>query len=171
VHDFGKRLCQLVGFDLWKGQPYSWFLDADHNGEAKDSDDPTFHDVGVPVVSSRKVVGTPVAADGSITVPVYTCKTPEPSRYRNSNDGPSQCEIQPFFITLSKTEATDPVAVREAISRGYGRFVKSESKPRLWVPQGHHRAASHLPVVHDEEQDKSEEGKGLSLSRTLNRQR
>jgi ubiquitin carboxyl-terminal hydrolase 4/11/15 len=143
---------------LWKGQPYSWFIDADHNGEAKDSDEPTFHDIGVPVVSNRKVVGTPVAADGSITVPVYTCKTPEPGRYRNSNDGPSQCEIQPFFITLSKTEATDPVAVREAISRGYGRFVRSESKPRLWVPQGHHRAASHLPVVHDEEQDKSEEG-------------
>jgi ubiquitin carboxyl-terminal hydrolase 4/11/15 len=111
-----------------------------------------FYDLGVPVTSTRKVVGVPVSPDGSITVPVYTFRSPEPSRYRAS-DSPSECTLQPFFITLSKTEATDPVAVREAITRGYGRFIRPEMKSHLWVPQGHSRAASHLPVLQSEEKE------------------
>ena len=90
------------------------------------------------------------STDGSVTVPVYTFRSIEPSRigYRNE---PSECALQPFFITLSKAEASDSVAVREAIIRGYQRFIRPETKSQFWVPSGSSRAAHAMLSADGEE--------------------
>lgn len=108
-----------------------------------------FHELAAPVSASPKAVGT-LPSDGSVTVPIYTFRTIEPSRggYRNE---PSECSLQPFFITLSKNDATDPVAVREAITRGYQRFIRPDMKSHFWVPAGSSRAADVMPQPDDEE--------------------
>ncbi len=82
-------------------------------------------------------------------MPVYTFRSIESSRngYRQE---PSECALQPFFITLSKTEATDPIAVREAIVRGYQRFIRPEIKSQFWVPSGSSPAADTLSQAEDE---------------------
>ncbi|WVQ94936.1 hypothetical protein IAU59_002024 [Kwoniella sp. CBS 9459] len=138
----GSKPSNLFGFDLWNGYPYQFWLDPDHNGEAKDSDEIIFYELDAPVVANRKAVGT-VSNDGSITVPVYTFKTVEHHRgsgYRG-HDVPSQNHLKPFFITLSKEEATDPAAVREAIMRGYTRFVRPEFGDQLYVHASSSKAA------------------------------
>ena len=141
---------QIVGFDLWKGSVYSWWLDSDHNGVAKDSDEAIFYELPVSVSSTRKAVGVS-ASEASITVPVYTFRTSEPSRSGYRNDVPTDCLRQPFFITLSKAEASDPVAVREAITKGYTRLVRPESCSELWVHSGSRRAAVALVSADEEE--------------------
>ena len=140
---------QLLGLDMWKGYIYGWWLDSDHNGEAKESDVAIFYELAVPVSATRKAVGT-LPSESTITVPVFTFRTIEPSRnsYRQE---PDDCILQPFFITLTKTEATDPVAVREAITKGYKRWTKDELTDALWVHSGSRRAARALPVADEEE--------------------
>ncbi|KAL1410813.1 hypothetical protein Q8F55_001756 [Vanrija albida] len=123
----------IIGYDYWKGAPYTWFLDSDPNSEAKDHDTPVFHEVGAPVVANHKAVGTQ-PTDGSVTVPVYTFVRQDQARSSFSRDPyPSEGNHYPFFITLSKTEAADPAAVRAAIMRGYSRLVNPDSKAELWV--------------------------------------
>lgn len=138
----------MVGFDLWKSSVYAWFADADHNSEAKDTDIAVFYELPVPTSSSRKVIGIP-AAEQTITVPVYTIRTSESTRNYSRND--ADPALQPFFITLSKTEASDPVAVREAITKGYGRWVKEDMRDELRVPSGSRKAALALPAAEEEE--------------------
>ena len=137
---------KLVGFDLWKGSVYAWWNDADHNSEAKDSDVIVFHELAVPVSATRKATGI-TAMDGSITVPVYTFRTVERSNYRNDT---SECQLEPFFVTLSKAEATDPAAVREVIARGYQRFMRPELKSHIWVPSGSSLAVVSSSPTNDE---------------------
>lgn len=139
---------QLVGFDLWKGQIYNWWFDSDHNSEYKDHDVAVWYDVGAPVSSSKRAVGT-MANDGSVTVPVFTYKVVDP-KYT-----PSDCALQPFFITLSKTEAADPTAVREAIMKGYQRFMRESVKGHLFVSSTSSHAAVPPPV---DEEDGAEGG-------------
>ena len=147
----GRRssLTQLLAFDQWKSAIYAWWSDAEHNSEAKDTDMIMFHELGAPVAASRKAVGT-TSTDGSVTVPVYTFRSVEQSRsgYRNE---PSECALQPFFITLSKFEAADPIAVREAIIWGYQRFIRPEMKSHFWVPSGSSRAADAVSAPDEEE--------------------
>lgn len=135
--------CKLVGFDLWKGQVYNWWYDADHNSEFKDADEAVWHDVGVPISSSKRSVGA-VSTDGSVTLPVYTYKAID------SHHPPQECSLQPFFITLSKTEAADPSAVREAIMLGYHRFVRDSVKSQLFVSSSSSHAAVPVPAEEDE---------------------
>lgn len=137
----------MVAFDLWKSAVYTWYADADHNSEAKDSDVAVFYELPVPAVSSRKVVGIP-ATEPTITVPVYTVRTHESTRNYGRNE--PDAALQPFFITLTKTEATDPVAVREAITKGYSRWVREDMRDELRVPSGSGKAARALPVDEDE---------------------
>ncbi|WVF67340.1 hypothetical protein IAT40_002093 [Kwoniella sp. CBS 6097] len=139
----GSKSSNLFGFDLWNGYPYGFWLDPDHNGEAKDSDEIIFYELNATVVANRKAVGT-VSIDGSITVPVYSFKTVDHYRgsgYHRGHDVPSQNHLKPFFITLSKEEATDPAAVREAIMRGYTRFVRPEFEDQLYVHASSSKAA------------------------------
>ena len=140
---------QLLAFDQWKSAIYTWWSDAEHNFEAKDTDMIMFHELGAPVAASRKAVGT-TSTDGSVTVPVYTFRSMEQSRsgYRNE---PSECILQPFFITLSKFEAADPIAVREAIIWGYQRFIRPEMKSHFWVPSGSSRAADAVLALDEED--------------------
>ena len=86
-----------------------------------------------------------VPTDGSITVPVFTYKVQDP-KYT-----PAECSLQPFFITLSKTEAADSTAVREAIMKGYQRYVNDSVKANLFVSSTSSHAAVPPPV--DEEDD------------------
>ncbi|OCF44499.1 ubiquitin carboxyl-terminal hydrolase 4/11/15 [Kwoniella heveanensis CBS 569] len=139
----GSKPSHLLGFDLWNGYPYQFWLDPDHNSEAKDSDQIIFYELDAPVVATRKALGT-VPTDGSITVPVYSFKTVEHYRgsgYHRGHDVPSQNHLKPFFITLSKQEATDPAAVREAIMQGYTRFVRPEYQDQLYVHASSSKAA------------------------------
>lgn len=147
-HSRNPAYNQLLGFDLWKGGIYAWFNDSDHNGEAKDSDEVVFYELPVPVVATRKAVGTP-PSDNSITVPVFTFRSVEASRnsFRQDSD---DCVLQPFFITLTRAEATDPIAVRDAITKGYSRWVTPDAKQSLWVHSGSRKAALALPA---EEED------------------
>ncbi|KAK4683921.1 hypothetical protein P7C73_g6288, partial [Tremellales sp. Uapishka_1] len=115
----------------------------------KYNDIPVFHELSGPVVSSRKVVGTPPAADGSIIVPVYTFKTVPASTRSYTSTTPTQGHLEPFFITLKKEEVADPHAVREAITRGYVRWVKADMRESLWVPRGSDDA--NVPVSEPEE--------------------
>lgn len=129
----GAKGSNMVGYDYWKGTPYTWWHDSDPNSEAKDADTVVFHEVGAPVIVNHKVVGTQ-PTDGSVTVPVYTFIRQEQPRSSFSRDPyPNEGHHFPFFITLSKTEAADPAAVRAAIMRGYSRLVKPETKAELWV--------------------------------------
>jgi ubiquitin carboxyl-terminal hydrolase 4/11/15 len=52
----------------------------------------------------------------------------------------------PFFISLSKSEACDPVAVRSAITKGYARLVKEDMLSSMWVAKGSKYAASNQPI-------------------------
>jgi ubiquitin carboxyl-terminal hydrolase 4/11/15 len=121
---------------------YSWFYDSDHNLECKDHDEAVFYDVGVPVTTSKRTVGT-TATDGSITVPVFTYKVVD------SKHMPTECALPPFFITLSKSEATDTAAVREAIMKGYQRYVSESVKANLFVSS----TSSHAAVPSSSDQD------------------
>jgi len=114
-----------------------------------------FHELAVPVTATRKAVGYPSALQ-SITVPVYTFKTMEPSKYRSTQQYPPNGTLEPFFITLSKHEATDPIAVRDAINKGYSRWVSSENKGRLWVPSGSRRAAVAQSVGEEDDEPVTE---------------
>ncbi|EIW72145.1 hypothetical protein TREMEDRAFT_36466 [Tremella mesenterica DSM 1558] len=136
----------LVAFDLWKGSVYAWWLDSDHNSEYKENDVGVFYELAVPVTASRKGVGVPVSETSTITVPVYTYRS---EGGRSHRDLPSECSLQPFFITLNRVEATDPVAVRDAIARGYSQFVRPEMKTSLWVsPNSSHAVVP--PVVEED---------------------
>ena len=134
---------QMVAFDLWKGGIYAWFHDTDHNSEAKDSDEVAIYEVGAGVSSTRKATGT-ISNDGSITVPVYTFRSSEHRIASHRPEIPNETCLQPFFITLSKNEATDPAAVREAIAKGYARFIKAEDRSRMWVPS----SSKHAHLIH-----------------------
>lgn len=129
---------------------YSWWSDADHNSDAKDTDLAVYHELAVPISSTRKSTGTS-GTDAMVTVPVYTCLEPEVSRSRYGGTGYSECTLQPFFISLSKADAANPVAVREAITRGYARFVIPEMRGQMWVPSGSSKAAIPGPTAEDEE--------------------
>ena len=146
---------QLVGIDLWKAAIYRFWLDPEHNAEAKNNDDVVWYELPVPVSATPKAVGT-TATDGSVTVPVYTVRsldsTTSHRHYRDAT--PSDCVSQPFFITLTKAQATDPIAVREAITRGYSRLVKADAREDLWVPSGSREAAVPLPSLPIEEEEK-----------------
>lgn len=140
----------IIGFDLWKGSIYSWWLDSDPNSEAKDSDVAVFHELAAPVTATHKAVCT-VATDGSVTVPVYTFSPHEQPRSSYQRDTtPNECNLEPFFITLSRAEATDPAAVRMAIVKGYSRLVKPEKKSALFVPAGNPEA---MEVEEEEEEE------------------
>ena len=139
----------MIGVDLFKGAFYNWWFDGDHNGECKKSDIAVFYDVGVPTTTTRKAVGT-IPTDGTITVPVYTCKSNE-SKYSRSNDTtPTDNCLVPFFITLTRAEAGDAMAVREAVARGYTRCLKQEMVSQLWVPNSSSHAV--VPMTPAEEQ-------------------
>ena len=140
---------QIVGFDLWKSTVYAWWLDSDHNSTYKDSDVAIFYELAVPVKATRKAVGYLASVD-TITVPVYTSHSVD-SGHRgafNMTDA-----SHPFFITLTKAEASDPVAVRDAITRGYTRLVKPEMVPQLWVHSGSSKAAVALPHMGSDDDD------------------
>ncbi|WVW86415.1 hypothetical protein I302_108461 [Kwoniella bestiolae CBS 10118] len=147
----GSKASNLLGFDLWHGRPYNFWIDADHNSEAKDHDVIIFYELDVPVSATRRSVGT-VPTDESITVPVYTFKTNE-HRSRYGNNYPSDNHAKPFFITLSKTDASDPSSVREAIMRGYTRFVKPELKDQLYVHASSSKAVVPTPSTPKPEED------------------
>ncbi|WRT69987.1 uncharacterized protein IL334_006980 [Kwoniella shivajii] len=149
----GCRPSNLLGFDLWHGRPYNFWVDADHNSEAKEHDVIAFYELDVPVSATRRSVGT-APTDDSITVPVYTFKANEHSR-RYGNEFPTQCHLKPFFITLSKSEVNDPVAVREAIMRGYTRFVRPERKDQLYVHASSSKAA--IPAHYTPNQNEDSE--------------
>lgn len=146
----------IVGFDCWKGGIYAWWLDSDPNTEAKDHDVAIFHDVGVPVTATHKAVGT-VPTDGSVTVPVYTFRPNDSPRssFSRGDSAPSEGCLEPFFITLSKEEAMDPAAVREAVMRGYSRLVKPEQRNALFVKPNAPQAQP-LPDVDDEDDEVAE---------------
>ncbi|WVR09644.1 hypothetical protein IAU60_006717 [Kwoniella sp. DSM 27419] len=147
----GAKASNLLGFDLWHGRPYSWVHDPDHNSEAKDTDEFIYYELAVPVSATRKSVGT-IPVDGSVTVPVYTFKANESHHsYHRGSNVPSSCHLKPFFITLSKAEASDPSAVREAIMRGYTRFVRPELRDHLYV-----HASSSKAVIDDPKSPRSQ---------------
>lgn len=104
------------------------------------------YDLGVPATSSKRAVGT-TATDGSVTVPVFTYKVVDPKHV------PHDCALQPFFITLSKAEAADTTAVREAIMQGYQRFVRDSVKADLFVQSTSSHAAVPPPVDDEEEEE------------------
>ncbi|ODO05552.1 hypothetical protein I350_04604 [Cryptococcus amylolentus CBS 6273] len=150
---FGCKANNIVGLDLWKNRPYAWWRDPDHNSECKDNDVAVFYEFEptVNVVATRKAVGTtPADASGSFTVPVYTFKTIENTRggYR-IGDSPSDTHMTPFFITLSKADATDPVKVREAIMRGYNRFMRENKKGEIYVVASSAQARAASPEDED----------------------
>ncbi|WVQ83635.1 hypothetical protein IAT38_005776 [Cryptococcus sp. DSM 104549] len=160
-----SKATNIVGFDLWHNKPYQWWFDADHNSECKDNDEAVFYelDPSATVVASRKhkaagVISEGGSTTGSITVPVYTYRSIESSRggYRRP-DAPSECALKPFFITLSKAEATDPAEVREAIMRGYSRFIKPEHKEDIYVPASSSQAQAAVPTP-----PKSEDGDAVT---------
>lgn len=143
---------------------YSWFDDSDPNSEAKDSDFAVFYETAVPVQSTRKATGT-ATTEATITVPVYTFRTTDASSSRYSqNSYPSECSYPPFFINLTKAEASDPIAVREAITRGYQRVVKEELKSALWVHSGSSKAASALPQMDSIETTRSGDDEELPVT-------
>ncbi|WWC64842.1 uncharacterized protein I303_107456 [Kwoniella dejecticola CBS 10117] len=146
----GSKAQNLLGFDLWHGRPYNFWIDADHNGEAKEHDVVIFYELDAPVSATRRSVGT-VPTDESVTVPVYTFKTKE-SRYRYGSDYPSENAAKPFFITLSKTEASDPAAVRETIIKGYSRFVRPELRDKLYVHSSSSKAVVPSPNTPKQEE-------------------
>lgn len=113
----------LVGFDLWKGGVYNWWLDSEPNTATGSTDVSVFYELPVPAVASFKGVGT-TPTDGSVTVPVYTYRSQSRS-FTRGDSAPGECHLEPFFITLSKTEASTPQAVREAVIRGYSRLVRA----------------------------------------------
>ncbi|GMK56830.1 hypothetical protein CspeluHIS016_0306700 [Cutaneotrichosporon spelunceum] len=132
----GTASSNIVGFDLWKNSIYQWWMDIDAMTTMTDNDVGVFHEVGAPVTATGKGVGT-LPTDGSVTVPVFTFTPDDGARssYQRTSSGiPENGSLEPFFITLSKSEATDPSAVREAIMRGYSRLVQAEKKTDLWVP-------------------------------------
>ncbi|ORX40453.1 hypothetical protein BD324DRAFT_610768 [Kockovaella imperatae] len=140
---------KIIGFDLWKGAVYAWWLDADHNSACKDSDEAVFYELAVEVKAGRSVGHLPGEA---ITVPVYTL---------HSVDGHQQTETsQPFFITLSKAEAADPVLVREAITRGYSRLIRPEMRSKMWTSSGSSRAARAIPHMGDDSEEPDEHPSG-----------
>ena len=146
---------QLVGFDLWKGGVYQWWLDSGHNSECKDADDAIFYELAVPANSSRKAVGYRVS-ETTITVPVYTTTIPENHSRHNYSPTPEGAS-QPFFITLTRAEASDPVAVREVITRGYSRLIRPEMHSHMWTASGSSKAAVALPsFVADEDEPVTE---------------
>ncbi|KAK8853439.1 hypothetical protein IAR55_004145 [Kwoniella newhampshirensis] len=145
----GCKGTNIVGFDIWKNYPYAWFFDGDHNGECKDSDEAIFYELNVPVSATRRAVG-PIVTDGSVTVPVYTFKTMDNRPSYIHNDVPSENALKPFFITLSKVESSDPTAVREAIIRGYTRFMNPEYKDQIYVPISSAQAVSSAPPKSDD---------------------
>lgn len=132
----------MIGFDLWKGGIYSWWLDSDPNTQTGNNDVSIFHELPVPTVASYKGVGT-IPTDGSVTVPVFSYRDQPRSSYRHDNV-PGECHMEPFFITLSKSEASDPAAVREALMRGYTRLVRPGMDADLWVPSNAPEA-KHVP--------------------------
>ncbi|WVO17141.1 hypothetical protein L204_104832 [Cryptococcus depauperatus] len=141
---YGCKGSNILGFDLWHHRPYGWWLDSDHNGECKDSDEAIFYelDPSVTVVANRKSVGT-TSTNGYFTVPVYTFRTVEDKRGSyHRGDTPSECSMKPFFITLSKTDATDPVIVRDVIMRGYSRFMKQGKREDIYVDSTSEQAKS-----------------------------
>lgn len=147
---------KILGFDLWNNRPYAWWADSDHNSEAKDTDEAIFYELepSVSVSVPRGRFGSQprtVSQDGSLTVPVYTFRTVESSRggYR-AGDVPSDLSLKPFFITLTKDEASDPVAVREAIMRGYARFIKPHAKENIYVPAFSAEARAPTPPKSDD---------------------
>lgn len=109
------------------------------------------YDLGVPATSSKRAVGT-TATDGSVTVPVFTYKVVDPKHV------PNDCALQPFFITLSKAEAADTTAVREAIMHGYQRFVRDSVKADLFVQS----TSSHAAVPPSVDDEDEEQGEGQS---------
>jgi ubiquitin carboxyl-terminal hydrolase 4/11/15 len=124
----------IVGFDYWKGGVYSWWMDSDPNSEAKDHDVCMFYELRSPVQATHRGVGV-VATDDSVTVPVYTFTQYDHPRSSFQRDAvPSEGCMEPFFITLSRAEASDPAAVRMAIVKGYSRLVRPEKKLELFVP-------------------------------------
>ncbi|KAK6909152.1 hypothetical protein I203_103167 [Kwoniella mangroviensis CBS 8507] len=147
----GSKASHLLGFDLWHGRPYNFWIDADHNGEAKDHDVIIFYELDAPVSATRRSVGT-VPTDESVTVPVYTFKSNE-NRSRYGNNYPSDNHAKPFFITLSKSDASDPAAVREKIMQGYTRFVKPELKDKLYVHASSSKAVVATPNTPKQEED------------------
>ncbi|KIR27707.1 ubiquitin carboxyl-terminal hydrolase 4/11/15 [Cryptococcus deuterogattii R265] len=153
---FDCKGSSILGFDLWNNRPYAWWADSDHNSEAKDTDEVIFYELepSVSVSVSRGRFGSQArtfSQDGSLTVPVYTFRTVESSRggYR-AGDVPSDLSLKPFFITLTKDEASDPVAVREAIMRGYARFIKPHAKENIYVPAFSAEARAPTPPKSDD---------------------
>ncbi|OXG79192.1 ubiquitin carboxyl-terminal hydrolase 4/11/15 [Cryptococcus neoformans var. grubii Br795] len=153
---FDCKGSSIVGFDLWNNRPYAWWADSDHNSEAKDTDEAIFYELepSVSVSVPRGKFGSQprtTSQDGSLTVPVYTFRTVENSRggYR-AGDVPSDLSLKPFFITLTKAEASDPIAVREAIMRGYTRFMKPEAKENIYVLASSAQARAPTPPKSDD---------------------
>jgi ubiquitin carboxyl-terminal hydrolase 4/11/15 len=130
----GTQASNIVGFDLFKNAVYAWWMDIDPMTTMTDNDIGVFHEVGAPVTATGKGVGT-LPTDESVTVPVYTFAPDDNPRssYQRPGAIPESPCLEPFFITLSKTEATDPAAVREAIMRAYSRLVRPEKRSELWV--------------------------------------
>ncbi|CAK9787415.1 UCH-domain-containing protein [Cutaneotrichosporon oleaginosum] len=130
----GAQASNIVGFDLFKNSIYAWWMDIDPMTTMTDNDIGVFHEVGAPVTATGKGVGT-LPTDESVTVPVYTFAPDDHPRssYQRPGQIPEQGSLEPFFITLSKAEAADPSAVREAIMRGYSRLVRPEKANDLWV--------------------------------------
>ncbi|BEI92295.1 uncharacterized protein CcaverHIS019_0411150 [Cutaneotrichosporon cavernicola] len=144
----GTPSSNIVGFDLWKNGIYQWWMDIDATTTMTDNDVGVFHEVGAPVTATGKGVGT-LPTDESVTVPVFTFTLDDGARssYQRTQMPENGC-LEPFFITLSKSETTDPSAVREAIMRGYSRLARPEKSADLWVLSNDPRAKV---IVDDDE--------------------
>lgn len=147
----GTQGSNIVGFDLWKNGVYAWWMDPEPTAHMTDNDVGVFMELGAPVTQTGKGVGT-LPNDESVTVPVYTFAPDEHSHSSYARRIPEQGCLEPFFITLSKTEAADPSAVREAIMRGYSRVVRPELRGELWVPSND----PHAKLLVDEDESVAE---------------
>lgn len=118
---------------MWKNGIYQFWNDGDSIHEVKDSDDAVYHELTAPVVANHRNIAVQ-PTDDTIIVPVGTSRLTE-GRFTNQNE----LVCQPFFITLTRAEASDPHAIREALTKAYARFVHPELRASMYAPPNSHR--------------------------------
>lgn len=118
---------------MWKNAIYQYWNDNDSIHEVKDNDVAVYHELTAPVVANhRNVAAQPT--DDTIIVPVGTSRFTE-GRFSSSTDLVSE----PFFITLTKAEASDPQAIREVLTKAYARLVSPQLRSSMYAPPNSHK--------------------------------
>lgn len=106
----------LIAIDRFNHNVYSFWDDDALVSSARKDDVIVFYEVGIPIKQGSNGAAPAKKDESLIVVPVYSLTSNE------------NAFLEPMFITLTRSQAADPEAIRRIIGQYYAELVETEKE-------------------------------------------